>query len=222
MAELRHPYLPLAPHPLHVTDRTIPPEGLGRPHQPVYVGPPLARSWVDDRVEMTRVAAFRAIPYVLPVLHGLHHMAEDIDDSKPQPGNAEDPLQQRKAGHHRRGLDLADCRRRHAGSLGELALTQVGDPADSPHDPGERKAVPCGRGAVDVGGHDENVGSPPVVSSTPVDSRRRLVEEALWITARARRMSFGRFALLPWRKHRIRPSPDVVCSASQQEAAPRG
>ena len=139
MSKLRHPHLPHTPPPTHVTPLAVPMKGLGRPREAVDIAPPVTGHGIENRVEVTGIAPPGTVPGVIPVLHGLDASPTDINHNEPEPGDPENPPQQRCAGLQRARFKLADRGRRDSHGLGQLPLAEHLDPPNPSHKSRDRK-----------------------------------------------------------------------------------
>jgi hypothetical protein len=87
---------------------------------------------------MGRVPAVGAVTEVLAIAHGEHDPTFAVDDDEPEIGDCEQPLEQGDARGQAAGLDPVDGGPGHLGSLRELPLAQVGDPAQPADETRER------------------------------------------------------------------------------------
>lgn len=139
MPVLRNPNLPLATPPLNTSPVLIAMECLRWPSQPVAVTPPLSLHRIENGVHMRWVTPVRAVPGVVPYLHGQHLASLVVHHHQTQAGHPEEALEKRDRGKQRTTFHPAHGRARHGRPLGQLPLADRSDAAYPPNHPRDRQ-----------------------------------------------------------------------------------
>ncbi len=137
---LLHSHLPLTTPSLHISGTPIPLKSLGWSHQPILITPPLPRLRVDNRVQMTGIAALRPVERIDPIDHRQHNPPLRVNNHDRKARRSENPEQHPHARHQPAPLHSVDSRLRYPSRLGHLPLTHIRDPARPPNQTTKRKA----------------------------------------------------------------------------------